>query len=95
MAKRRAESAGKFNIASEILKPRTSHNREPRLSKMHLENKMGFDQEDLSTNLHKVNLYIHYQTFDADDNGTVVGVPFPRITLLQQTDVRGFSGSST
>lgn len=36
MEKRRAESAGTFIIASEILKPRISHSREPRLSKMHL-----------------------------------------------------------
>lgn len=32
--KRRAESAGTFIIASEILKPRISHSRESRLSKM-------------------------------------------------------------
>lgn len=34
--KRRAESAGTFNVASEIVKPRISHTREPRLSKMQL-----------------------------------------------------------
>lgn len=34
--KRRAESAGTFIIASEILKPRRSHSRESRLSKMQL-----------------------------------------------------------
>lgn len=36
MEKRRAESAGTFNVASEKVKPRISHTREPRLSKMQL-----------------------------------------------------------
>ncbi len=36
MEKRRAESAGTFDVASDIVKPRISHIREPRLSKMQL-----------------------------------------------------------
>lgn len=40
MEKRWAESAGTFDIASEILKPSKSHTREPRLSKMHLVTKI-------------------------------------------------------
>jgi len=50
--KRRAESAGTFNIASVKLKPRISHNREPRLSKMQLVNRPRSADTDMSSSLH-------------------------------------------
>ncbi len=53
MEERQAESAGTFDIASDIIKPRISHIREPRLSKMQLVTclKGLISKIDLSINL--------------------------------------------
>lgn len=76
MEKRRAESAGTFNIASEIVKPRISHSRDPRLSKMQLVTRLRglFSQKQsfLSKDLHKWTFYIHFHTWlDADSSSLV------------------------
>lgn len=53
--KRRSESAGTFNIASDLLKPRISHTREPRLSKMQLVTRKTIRLKHNST----VNTFLH------------------------------------
>lgn len=96
MGNRRAESAGTFNIASEMLKPRISHSREPRLSKMQRMPRLkGFISTTISMHSPQkvdISLYTFLNKVDADGRPCLVEAAFsdpfsPLIKLPWQTVV--------